>query len=408
MESPTVTSPKLQNAIALLRFAWRSDAFTASEAMAATGLTRSTVIGQCDELVEKGWVLELADSRTDGKDYRKGRPARRYLFNADRAAVVGVDAGTHTVTTRVANLRGEMLAEHTASVDGDLSEGRERIEAIDRSIDDGITSAGIDAADVLCLVVGVPAPVDSRGGSPEGANGFWRRMNPDLGRHLRDRGWTTIVENDANLAAIAERTIGAGVGIECFVTLLAGERFGAGCVVDGRLLRGSRGGAGESNPLTLIEGITDADGIGAQARRWAREAREAGTIPPDSELMAVAVEDMDAETVFFAAAHGDDTAVRIVERIAERLSRICALLGGLLDVERIILAGGIATALTPLLESTTPRLTELVHLHPPELLASTLGREVVTIGAVSRAQVWVEDNLTTLVAESSPVHETVP
>ncbi|MCU1442685.1 MAG: hypothetical protein JWQ59_835 [Cryobacterium sp.] len=52
-------------------------AFTASDLMSTTGLTRSTVIGVCDELVRVGWLNELGDARAVG-DYQKGRPARRY------------------------------------------------------------------------------------------------------------------------------------------------------------------------------------------------------------------------------------------------------------------------------------------------------------------------------------------
>src|SRR3954469_21907039 len=80
------------NAWRVLEEAWDLGAFTATDVMAATGLTRSTVIGVCDELVDKGWLALLDDARAFG-DYRKGRPARRYALRAEAAYVVGVDAG---------------------------------------------------------------------------------------------------------------------------------------------------------------------------------------------------------------------------------------------------------------------------------------------------------------------------
>ncbi len=403
MNFSSATSPKLVNAVAVLGFAWDREAFTASDAMVATGLTRSTVIGLCDELLELGWLTELADSRADGTQYLKGRPARRYALSASRAVVIGIDAGIHTVTTQVADLQGRVLSHASRSLIGPWPTASERVDAIEQGIENGLAEAGVTAAEVLCVVVGVPAPTDAQGNSPEGPNGFWRRMNPDLRARLDTYGWTTIIENDANLAAIGEGAVGAGVGFDCFITLLAGERFGSGCVVDGRLLRGSHGGAGESHPMALIDGVGEADGIGETARQWARQARDAGDIPADSALMQIPRDALNAEAVFRAADQGDPTALEIIGRISERLARICAVMGGLLDVDRIILAGGVAKSLDVLLEHTARRLSELMQLRPPELVASDLGSEVVTVGAVMRALAWGKDNLRTLVAESPSV-----
>lgn len=399
---PTAISPKLLNAAAVLTFAWDRDDFTASDAIAATGLTRTTVIGLCVELVERGWLTELPDSRTAGKHYQKGRPARRYAFHARRAVIVGVDAGMHTVTTRVADLRGHVLAHSSAPLAGDWPTGDERVVAIDDGITHGLALAGVDAAEVLCVVVGVPAPADAQGTSPEGAAGFWRRMNPDLVTHLHERGWTAIIENDANLAAIGEGGVGAGVGLDCYITLLSGERFGAGFVLNGRLVRGSRGGAGEMHPLSQVEGVGEAQGIGAIARDWAREAKEGHHIPAGSSLSGFTIEELNAAAVLHAADEGDPTALRIVDRAATRLARISALLGGLLDVDRIIVAGGVAESLTLLLSRAEAQLTGLMDLPPPELVASTLGSDVVSIGAVSRGLAWAKENVQTLIADSAP------
>ncbi len=86
--------------------------------------------------------------------------------------------------------------------------------------------------------------------------------------------------------------------------------------------------------------------------------------------------------------HGDRTALQIIERFANGLARICAVVGGLFDVERIILAGGVAAAAGPLLARTALRLAELIQPHPPKFVVSALGREVVSIGAASRVLSW--------------------
>lgn len=129
---------------------------------------------------------------------------------------------------------------------------------------------GARPEDVLLSVVGVPAPVDVNAQSPTGDRGFWAGMNPGFADVLPGR---VVVENDANLAAIAEharllKDDGVGSGddnpsgssgdsgrdgaIGNVATLSSGERLGAGLIVDGRLLRGARGGAGELRALDLI------------------------------------------------------------------------------------------------------------------------------------------------------------
>ena len=108
MESAAASSPQVLrrvNARRVLEFAWRTGAFTASDVMTATGLTRSTVIVVCDELVRQGWLAELGDARAVG-DYTKGRPARRYALRDLAGVVVGIDAGYEHIAATVADLRG--------------------------------------------------------------------------------------------------------------------------------------------------------------------------------------------------------------------------------------------------------------------------------------------------------------
>ncbi|MFT4136953.1 ROK family protein [Microbacterium sp.] len=392
-------SLKLLNAAAVLNFAWDHGAFTASDAIAATGLTRTTVIGLCVELVDRGWLIELPDTRVAGARYRKGRPARRYALHAKRAVVVGIDAGLHTVTTRVVDLRGEVLAlSHTVPANVRPSPA-ERIATIDEGLSRALASAGVDPSAVLCLVVGIPAPTDARGESPRGWDEFWQRMNPGLATHLRDRGRQVILENDANLAAIGEGKVGAGVGVDSYVTLLTGERLGAGFVLDGRLVRGSHGGAGEMHPLIQLDGVWNADGIAAVLRGLVQAARNEGRIPAESVLSTLPPDGLDAEAVLHAADDGDPLASAIVDELALRLARVSALLAGMLDVERIIFAGGVADSLALLLSRAAPRMAELMALPPPELVASALGSEVVGIGAVGRGLAWARENLLSLIAD---------
>lgn len=396
---PTSTpSPQRRfNAAAILRLAWDARAFTASDAMSQTGLTRSTVITLCDDLVEAGWLAELADARTAGEEYRKGRPARRYALRGDAGVVIGVDAGPHRISASVADLFGVELGHAVEHVARDETETVDRVTLTDRVVDVALLAAGVGAGQVLCVTVGVPAPTDLNGVSPERENSFWRLMNPGFAGHFAARGWATVVENDANLAALAEGSVGAGAGVQSYITLLSGERFGAGYVVNGQLIRGTRGGAGEMWLLSLVENVGSADGIGLLLRDWVRTAKDSGGLPAGSSLNSLPVKSLDAPAVFKAADAGDPFAVQLIERMAERLARICAVLAGLLDVDRIVIAGAVAEAIDLLLERTRTSLAELTHPPAPDVVASKLGSDVVIAGAVTRALAYTRENALDLV-----------
>ncbi|MFT4157153.1 MAG: hypothetical protein QM630_04390 [Microbacterium sp.] len=79
------------------------------------------------------------------------------------------------------------------------------------------------------------------------------------------------------------------------------------------------------------------------------------------------------------------TAQDLLEKMADRLARICAVLGGLLDVEKIIFAGAVSPSMGPLLDLTADRLPRFTNAEPPELLASALGADIVAQGAVTRS-----------------------
>jgi len=359
----------------LLEYAFAVHAFTATEAIDATGLTRSTVLGACEELVRLGWLRELDDARAAG-EYRMGRPARRYELDTTGGVVVGVDAGQHRVTAFVADLRGVVLGRSSGTLGAQGLDVTVRLGVLADTVAAALVDATVDPEHVLVTVVGIPAPVDVGGSSP-GDGGFWDRMNPGFAGAVPHG--RVVVENDANLAALAERP---SSGDASFAALLSGERFGAGLVVDGVLLRGAHGGAGEMRVLELVDGVGSSDGIGATARTLVAEAVAAGVVPAGSSLAAAEV---DAATVFRAAADGDPRALEVVDRLGDRLGRVCVLLASLLDIDRVVVAGAIAEPAAAVIDRARASLDD-GHFDPvPEIVASSLGADVVVIGAVAHA-----------------------
>jgi len=364
------------SAEAVLAWAFATGAFTASEAIDATGLTRSTVLAACSELVRLGWLRDLDDARAAG-EYRKGRPARRYELDAGAGVVVGVDAGQHRVTVLVADLRGVVLTRTEGTLGESGLEVPVRLRVTEETVAAALAAAAVDPSRVLVTVVGIPAPVDATGASPDDG-GFWNSMNPGFAG-IVSHG-VVVVENDANAAALAERP---SSGDASFAALLSGERFGAGLVVDGALLRGARGGAGELRVLDLVDGVASSDGIGRTARTLVSAARAEGRVGAGSLLGGD--EEPGAAEVFAAAALQDPVALEVVDGLGDRLARVCVLLASLLDIDRVVVAGAIADAAGPVIDRAREHLAAWDYDPTPEVVASRLGGDVVVLGAVARA-----------------------
>ncbi|MGN7191266.1 ROK family protein [Curtobacterium sp. MCBA15_004] len=379
---PRRATVRATSAETVLAYAFDAEAFTATEAIDATGLTRSTVLGACAELVRLGWLRDLDDARAAG-EYQKGRPARRYALDPDAGVVVGVDAGQHRVAALVADLRGTVLARAEGALGDTGLDVPVRLGVTADTIATALAGAGVDPERVLVTVVGVPAPVDATGASPADG-GFWDAMNPGF-RGVVGHG-RVVVENDANAAALAERP---SSGDASFAALLSGERFGAGLVVDGSLLRGARGGAGELRVLDLVDGVGSSNGIGRTARDLVRAARDAGRIGPGSLLDAGVSADGEtgpgAAEVFAAAALGDPVALEVVDRLGDRLARVCVLLASLLDIDRVVVAGAIAEAASGVIDRARAHLAAWAYDPTPEVVASRLGGDVVVLGALASA-----------------------
>ncbi|MDP5228563.1 MULTISPECIES: ROK family protein [Arthrobacter] len=387
------TAPSTQlvrriNARAMLQAMRGAGVLTGTELMAATGLSRATVISICDELVRLGWLRELENQRGAG-DYVKGRPARRFVFDDRSAHVLGIDIGAHKITAIVADMAGAARSQVTLPFRADNVPADERADVLDRIAAQALQDAEVDAGTVLAVSVGVAAPV-GRDGDVLTAQEFWRSF--DVRRIVAERhSWQVLLENDANLAALAERWRGAAQGIDHLVVMLAGDRLGSGVLESGRLLHGQHGGFGELGFLDHLDGVGDTHGIAHYVALWGREALDGGT---KTSLRARCGGDgrrLTAEAVFAAAAEGDAVARGILDRVAHRMARVIGSLSTVVNPELVVIAGAVAESAGALIDAIERDLPEFTHT-PPRVVASSLGEGIVSLGAVRHALDYVEEN----------------
>ncbi|ONI70025.1 sugar kinase [Kribbella sp. ALI-6-A] len=389
MPKTSVATPPLLrrvNASKLLGVLSSQGVMTGTGLIEATGLTRATVHAVCNDLIGMGWVVELDPVRDDTT---VGRPSRRFEFNSDAGYVLGIDVGAGKTTVVVANLRGETVAKAGRSFAA-VKEPADRTELVEEAVADAMKAADVTDDQVIAAGVGVAAPVD-RGGNILADDEFWRRFDAGLTARLsKAHGWPALLENDANLAVLGEHWRGQGQGVDDLIVLLAGERFGSGLMDSGRLLHGSRGGAGEMVYLKLVEGVGDTHGIA----RMARERAAAAIADPSVETVLrelAGSEPVTAELVFAAAAQGDRAAADVLEIVGQRTARVIATLGILFNPELVVIGGAVAEAATALLPKIEDLLTTFTST-PPRVAVSSLGDTIVSVGAVRHALNYVEQN----------------
>ena len=402
MDRPTPTSVMLRRmtASAVLDALRAGGPMTGSDLIEATGLARPTVHVVCNELIRLGWIREMESRRPQG-DSRRGRPARCYEFQSRAGLVLGIDA-TDRVTVRLADLRGDRVAEAGEPLAHVSVPASERLAAVRRATDSVLASAAVDPTHVLAVAVGVPTAVDADG-RPVGREAYLpglpgRDLRPEIGGRW---GWPVLVENDANLAALGERWRGVAAGTDDLVVMVADERLGSGLFLGGRPIRGHAGRAGELRFFELIERVGSTYGIAYLVRTLGAEAvAELGPEGPAGGrgrlLWALAGGDparLRTATVLEAARAGDELALEIVDRVADRIAHAVAALAGMLDPELVVISGAVADDGDLFLDRIHRRLVPDLIDSPPAVAMSTLGDQAVVVGAVRMALDHVEASL---------------
>ncbi|THA66535.1 ROK family transcriptional regulator [Streptomyces sp. A0958] len=221
-----------------LRLLQQDGPLTATQLKTLTGLSRPTVADLVERLQGAGLIHVVGESGAE----RRGPNARLYGIVADRALLAGLDVRTDSVAVVVTDLLGTTLAEATLPI-GSETEGEDAVEQAVALLAATARSAG--SAPLHSVGIGAPGLVDPVTGELRDTTGLpsWHR---GLVRVLQERlPASVLVENETNLAAVAEHRVGAAQDSDTFVLLWLGHGVGAAVMLDGKLRRGASGGAGE-------------------------------------------------------------------------------------------------------------------------------------------------------------------
>ncbi|HYW22611.1 MAG TPA: ROK family transcriptional regulator [Terriglobales bacterium] len=220
-----------------------------------TGLSRTTVSGVVAELRQEGLVVEAAEdgARTEG---RGGRPPVPISLSRSLGAVLGVDFGHSHVRVAVADLGHNVLAERDRSLQVD-PDAKASLDLAAELVDEVLSEACVPRSSVLDVGMGVPGPVDRVRGAVGSATVLAGWIGVRAAEELSARlGLPVEMDNDANLGALAEHTLGAGRGCSDLAYLKLSSGIGCGLIVNGRPYRGTAGTAGEIGHLRVDDGDT--------------------------------------------------------------------------------------------------------------------------------------------------------
>ena len=215
---------------------------TRSQISEYTGVSKVTVSQMLTRLEERGLVA-IAGEQAGGR----GPNAALYSVVPSSAYVAGLYVDSNLVSAAVADVTGRRVAE----VSGNPNGAEDPVELVRGTVERACARAGIEVTRLTALVIGSPGVVDPRTGDPRLAVNLpaWHEGALDA---LKD-AWhkPVVIENDVNLAAMAERADGAAAGADDFVLVWLGVGLGLATILDGRLHRGTAGAAGEIGYLPV-------------------------------------------------------------------------------------------------------------------------------------------------------------
>ncbi len=253
---------------------------------------------------------------------------------------------------------------------------------------------------VAAVGLGIPATIDRPRGVAVSAVNLPIRDLPIRDLVAARTGLATFVDNDANVAALAEHLYGAARGARNAVMITVGTGIGGGLIIGGEVYRGATGAAAELGHMVIdLDGPRcqgNCPGYGcveslASGTALGREGRAAAERQPGSALGKLLAEgrEIDGKAVSDAALAGDGTAVGVVEGIGRNLGVALTSFANIFEPEAIVVGGGVIAAGDLLLEPARRELREraLRPMNLTPVLAAELGPDAGMIGAAAMARI---------------------
>lgn len=271
----------------------------------------------------------------------------------EKSFVVGVDIGGQTSKIGVVNARGEVLVQNVIRTDTYGADSDSYIKDLAAAIKECVKSAD-KSGQIRGVGVGAPNGNYYTGEICDAPNLEWAsgkivKLAEQLSAKLS--GIPVSLTNDANAAAVGEMTYGVARGMKDFITITLGTGVGSGIVIDGKVVYGHDGFAGELGHTCAVrnngrlcacgksgcvEAYCSAIGVARTAREWLEGSTEPSLLRKIDEITS--------KDVYQAAKEGDALAIRVFNYTGKLLGRSFADFVAFSAPEAIVLFGGLARA----------------------------------------------------------------
>jgi predicted NBD/HSP70 family sugar kinase len=337
-----------------------------------TGLSKQTTSEVIDAFEQQGLVRPIG--RTSGN---VGRTAVLYELSPEGGHVLGIDLGAR-LTVALADIAGRVLAEVDEPTDS--RGGAWAIDQIARLSDRLARDNHTHPSRIRSIVMATPGVVNPKSGAIEMAPNIAGLGHLNVVGLLGEKlGSPVVLENDINLALLGEIWHGCAQNVDNVAFLALGSGVGLGLYLNGRLVRGKNGAAGEigylpigGDPLQAESRLQGCLEYQVGATGVVRRYREAGGSDVDSE-----------REVFEQAQAGDPIAASVVDETARLTALAAAAVIATVDPQLLVLGGSVgaradfADKVARVLLQLSPR--------PVEIRTSSLGRRAGVVGALSVA-----------------------
>ncbi|MFC4651820.1 ROK family glucokinase [Lactococcus nasutitermitis] len=312
--------------------------------------------------------------------------------------VIGIDLGGTSIKFGILTLDGEVQDKWSIPTNI-LEDGKHIVPDIIESINHRLSLYNLDKSEFVGIGMGTPGSVDIAAGTVKAAYNLNWDNTQEVGKAISAGvNLPFVLDNDANVAALGERWVGAGENNPDVVFITLGTGVGGGIIADGNLIHGVAGAGGEIGHICVdpngfectcgnhgcLETVTSATGIVRLARTFAEEYEG------DSSIKA-AIDNGDEVTskdIFIAAEAGDAFSLTVVDKFAYYLGFAAANLGSTLNPDSIVIGGGVSAAgefLREKVESYFKKYAFSTVRNTTKVKLAVLGNDAGIIGAASLA-----------------------
>jgi predicted NBD/HSP70 family sugar kinase len=345
-----------------------------------TGLSRSTITTLVGDLQERGMVIESEQEERPARPGR-GRPPVLLRLAPSAGAALGVDFGHRHLRVAVADLSSTVLAERRADIEVDAAADL-ALDMAAEMAEDVLREAKLDRAQLIGAGMGLPGPIDRRTGLVGSSVILPGWVGVNAAHELSSRLNVHVdVDNDANLGALAEHTLGAGRGLDDVIYVKVASGIGAGIVLGGRLHRGVTGIAGEIGHVQVRpDGAVCRCGNRGCLETVASATALLGTLRP------VHGDDLGLAGLLALAAAGDPGTLRVLNDAGRAVGQALGDLCNSLNPAAIIVGGDLGAAGPSLFEGIRESVDR--HAQPGaaeavNVMQGVLGDRAEVLGALT-------------------------